>query len=80
MRKLLFILIIILLFQIGCAGKQQWIETTQQDFADGTFDGGDNLYSSWKGDIQVNNSWDLNNDGCMDLVFTNWGNDESYNI
>ena len=80
MRRLSLLIIILLTIQIGCSRQQQWIETTQQDFADGTFDGGGNLYASWKGDVQVVNSWDLNNDGWMDLVFTNWGNDESYNI
>lgn len=57
-----------------------WIETSQRDFADGTFDGGGNLYASAQGNIQVVQSWDLNCDGWLDIVFSNYSSDLSYNI
>jgi hypothetical protein len=57
-----------------------WIETSQKDFADGTFDGGGNLYASARGNIQVVQSWDLNCDGWLDIVFSNYSSDLSYNI
>ncbi len=60
--------------------EKVWVETTQKDFANGTFDGGGNLYASWKGDVQVVNSWDLNSDGHLDITFSNYSTDTSYNI
>ena len=49
-----------------------WQEHTFQDFIDGHFgDGGANTYVSAKGRIQLINKWDLNQDGYLDLVFSN---------
>ena len=49
-----------------------WREHTFEDFADGRLgDGGANTYVSARGRIQLVNSWDLNQDGYLDLVFSN---------
>ena len=49
-----------------------WQEHTFQDFIDGHFgDGGANTYVSAEGRIQLINKWDLNQDGYLDLVFSN---------
>jgi len=72
-----------------------WIETTQSDFADGEAPGGlgANIYASASGDVRmVANTWDLNQDGYKDIVFSNrfdnstsslrsyiyWGSDSGY--
>ena len=80
--KIIYLLniIIIILSYTSCTNENVWIETTQEDFAYGKFDGGGNLYASPKGDIQVVNSWDLNQDGWLDIFFSNYSNDTSYNI
>jgi len=71
----------LILYASSCVHQETaWIETTQEDFADGQLDDGGNLYASWKGDIQVVNSWDLNDDGYLDIVFSNYGSDSTYNI
>jgi len=68
-----------LLTAFGCvaaaagAGERQpplvWTQDTFADFASGTFeDGGQNLYVSAAGRMQLINKWDLNNDGNPDLV------------
>ena len=71
-----------------------WHEHTFQDFIDGRFgDGGANTYVSSQGRIQVVNSWDLNQDGYLDLVFSNthphrekmdatiyWGNSKDFDV
>jgi hypothetical protein len=82
LRSLFCIVTALALISIcSCSNKDNvWVETSQQDFADGTFDGGGNLYASWKGDIQVVNSWDLDGDGWLDIFFSNYSNDTSYNI
>ena len=49
-----------------------WREHTFEDFADGRLgDGGANTYVSARGRVQLVNSWDLNQDGYLDLVFSN---------
>ncbi len=49
-----------------------WHEHTFEDFIDGRFDdGGANTYVSSRGRIRLVNSWDLNQDGYLDLVFSN---------
>jgi hypothetical protein len=49
-----------------------WTQDTFQEFAAGRFgDSGANAYVSAKGNIQLVNRWDLNNDGSIDLVFCN---------
>jgi hypothetical protein len=49
-----------------------WREHTFEDFSDGRLgDGGANTYVSARGRVQLVNSWDLNQDGYLDLVFSN---------
>lgn len=57
-----------------------WVETSRSDFADGIFDGGGNLYASARGDVQLIPSWDVNGDGWLDIVFSDYASDDSYNI
>ena len=71
-----------------------WMENSFEDFIDGRFgDGGANTYVSKRGRIQLINSWDLNRDGYLDLVFSNthphrekldaviyWGNSRDFDI
>lgn len=71
-----------------------WREATFADFADGTFsDAGANLYVSAKGRIQTVNRWDVNGDGCIDILCVNthplvemldmsiyWGNGQDFEI
>jgi len=64
-----------------------WIETTQPDFKNGTFEC--NIYASQRdsGTVEFTSRWDLNNDGYLDLITANelsgqvylyWGNDSGY--
>src|SRR5688572_22611386 len=69
-----------------------WTQDTFADFAGGRFgDSGANVYVSAAGRMQLINRWDLNNDGCIDLVFCNthphvekldaaiyWGNGQDF--
>lgn len=50
----------------------EWIETTQQDFADGSFEV--NLYASRRGDgaMEFVGRFDLNNDGYIDIPGCSW--------
>src|SRR5690242_18390400 len=49
-----------------------WEQRGFRDFARGTFDAsGANLYVSAKGVLQLINRWDLNQDGYLDLFFSN---------
>jgi len=57
-----------------------WTETTFADFADGRFDAGGNIVASADGKLTLTGQqWDLNNDGFLDIVFSNWHN-TSHNI
>ena len=84
-------------FLLGFESKDKievWRESSFQDFSDGRFgDGGANVYVSRKGRIRLINSWDLNEDGFLDLVFANthphqekldavifWGNSRDFDI
>ena len=84
-------------FLLGVESKDKievWRESSFQDFAGGRFgDGGANVYVSRKGRIRLINSWDLNEDGFLDLVFANthphqekldavifWGNSQDFDI
>ena len=63
--------------------SEVWIETSQADFRDGQAEGGlgANLYASFLGDVRmVDNSWDLNRDGYLDIVFSNECNDSTYRV
>ena len=73
MKKSLVVLVVLLLCSCpASADGTAWIETTFEDFSDGTFgDGGANLYVSAQGTVQTIHRWDLNDDGCIDLVFAN---------
>jgi hypothetical protein len=53
-----------------CFSSQTWIETTQEDFADGTFER--NLYASQlnNGTLQYAPTFDLNSDGKIELFCT----------
>jgi len=76
-----------------CAGEV-WREATFADFADGAFgDAGANMYVSAKGRIQAVNRWDVNGDGCIDILCVNthplvemldmsiyWGNGRDFDI
>ncbi len=71
---------------------EQWTETTQTDFADGSYQS--NMYSSGDGSLRTNPgpAYDLNKDGHPDLVISNywsggnfdcpsfiyWGSDAGY--
>jgi hypothetical protein len=69
-----------------------WTQSGFADFSKGTFgDGGANTYVSASGKIQLVNRFDLNNDGNIDLVFSNshpqaekldqaiyWGNGQDF--
>ena len=71
-----------------------WVEKSFEDFIDGRLgDGGANTYVSKRGRIQLINNWDLNQDGYLDLVFSNthshrekldaviyWGNGRDFDI
>lgn len=76
-----FVLLLVSVSLFFCVRNSKvWMETSQKDFADGRFDGGGNLYASWNGDVRVVNGWDLNEDGNLDIVFSNYSSDTSYNI
>jgi len=58
-----------------------WTETTFADFADGKFDAGGNIFASADGKLKLTGQqWDLNNDGFLDIVFSNARDDKSYQI
>ena len=49
-----------------------WSQSGFAELSRGTFgDSGANMYVSRGGRVQVINRWDLNDDGCLDLVFCN---------
>jgi archaellum component FlaG (FlaF/FlaG flagellin family) len=71
-----------------CLAQNTWIETTQEDFADGTFER--NIYASHYdgGALEFAPRFDLNNDGFIDLFTTSrngpdvriyWGSASGYN-
>ncbi len=78
----------------GQTETRVWKESGFEDFADGRFgDGGANTYVSRRGRIQLVNRWDLNQDGFIDLVFSNthphkekmdaaiyWGNGRDFDV
>ena len=62
-----------------------WLESTQPDFADGTYES--NLYASWRhgGAVEFAPRFDLNDDGYIDLfvcdyssTYIYWGSDSGY--
>jgi hypothetical protein len=71
-------LIILLMFPLitgnGIQTQNSWIETTQEDFKDGTFER--NIYSSHRGggSVEFSHRFDLNTDGYLDLFTSNSGN------
>lgn len=74
--------------------EEVWRENSFRDFSDGTMgDAGANLYISAKGRIQTVNRWDVNGDGCIDILCANshpliemldlsiyWGNGKDFDI
>ena len=74
--RILFLLVCVSvvspLFPTFAAEKNSWVETSFDDFADGTFtDAGANMYVSAKGRIGTINRWDVNGDGYIDLFCVN---------
>jgi hypothetical protein len=50
----------------------EWAQSTFEDFRKGHFeDGGANTYVSHRGHVQLVNTWDLNGDSFLDIVFAN---------
>ena len=74
------ILTIITLF---CAAlilhAETWVDDTFEDFVDGTLDAsGNNIYVSRDGKIRTINRYDLNNDGWIDLYYSQTHNQVNY--
>lgn len=64
------LLILALLSPAGAAEPRAWVTRGYEAFARGTFDaGGDNLYVSRNGRVQMIRVWDVNRDGHIDLFF-----------
>jgi len=60
---------------------ETWTETTFADFADGRFDAGRNIFASADGKLTLTGQqWDLNNDGFLDIVFSNHFDGTTVNI
>ena len=58
-------------YRPGLAGEWRRTLTSYLDFAGGTLsDGGANMYVAADGSVRLINQWDLNGDGCLDLVFS----------
>lgn len=72
------ILIVIALTVVFSFPQNLWVETTQEDFADGIYEC--NLYASLKdgGTIEFTPKWDLNNDSYLDLIISNSFGNFSY--
>ena len=77
-------MVIVILFVFA---QGMWLETTQEDFADGVYE--KNIYASHRGDgtMEFAPRFDLNNDGCIDLFTADggatyvriyWGNPSGY--
>jgi len=60
------------------ASVKMWVETTQEDFRDGYYEG--NIYASQRdgGMIEFTTKWDLNCDGYLDIVVSNERANSSY--
>jgi len=66
-----------------CLFSAEWIETTQEDFADGWFEC--NLYASHRGNgaVEFVGRFDLNNDGYIDIPGSDWilwGSSSGYSL
>jgi len=68
-----------------CLPQQLWIETTQEDFADGIFER--DLFASHGGTVEFAPRYDLNNDGYLELFVADrlgnlvrlyWGSNSGY--
>lgn len=66
----------------GTALASEWTETSFEDFTDGTYsDGGVNIYTTADGTIKfIGQQLDVNNDGYMDIVFSNNYNNSTWNL
>ncbi len=82
LNKITICSIIITLTLNVVAIAAEWTETSVEDFADGTYsDGGANIYITPDGTIKIiGQQLDVNNDGYMDIVFSNSRNDSTYNL
>ena len=76
--KTLQMLTIITLFStiyivsISSAIAESWTEDYFSDFTDGRFDAGGNIFASHDGNLTLTGQqWDLNNDGFLDIIFSN---------
>lgn len=60
-----------LLFVLCTLAEAEWLETTQQDFADGIYER--DLYASFRGNgsVEFAPRWDANDDGWMDILSVN---------
>ena len=68
------VLVALLLLQAAgrAAPERVWTNASFEDFRQGEFeDHGANTYVSKRGRVQLINRWDLNNDGYLDIVFSN---------
>ena len=77
--KVFAIVIFISLFTLPTIAGT-WMETDFDDFADGSFDSGGNIFASIAGELKIiGQQWDLNGDGFLDIVFNNsYENSDSY--
>jgi len=76
MMKPSFLLVLVLCLgslgecQISVAGERTWFQTNFLEFIAGTLaDGGANTYVAADGSVRLINTWDLNGDSFLDLVF-----------
>jgi len=78
----IFSIFLIILTLNAAAIAAEWTETSFKDFADGTYsDGGTNIYTTADGTLKIiGQQLDVNNDGYMDIVFSNLRNDSTHNI
>ncbi len=67
------LLLFIFLFPPSISGLT-WVETTQEDFADGVYER--NLYASHRygGTVEFAHRFDLNNDGYLEVFTSSWDN------
>ena len=94
-RQILFFICTILIISTDASAQSdKWIETSFEDFVDGTFDdSGANMYVSYNGNIEPINRWDVNQDGNVDILCVNshplvemldmsiyWGNGKDFSI
>ena len=61
------------------AQAETWTEDTFEDFADGQFDGGGNVFASAGGELKlVGQQWDLDGNDWLDIVISNTRDSTTY--